>query len=140
MNTERYHLDRLCVGIHVTVIHLKYTTVLHHCNSHCTLNFEILWWCRQLMVLIWWCWSPWWCSSGIEWYVVKCLMIHFHFAPPPPHQLEWSTPRRKTPLNPSTDISTSCIYYSYIGLLPFMVSDGDGGDLGSSLHPSPSIF
>ena len=36
---ERDHLDRLCVGIHVTVIHLKYTTVLHHCNS--PLNFEI---------------------------------------------------------------------------------------------------
>ena len=30
----------LCVGIHVTVIHLKYTTVLHHCNSHCTLQFR----------------------------------------------------------------------------------------------------
>ena len=40
MNTERDHLDRLCVGIHVTVIHLKYTTVLHHCNSHCTLKFR----------------------------------------------------------------------------------------------------
>lgn len=53
------------------------------------------------------------CSSGIEWYVVKCLMIIFISILHHHHQLVKSpTPRRKTPLNPSTDISTSCIYYS----------------------------
>ena len=91
---------------HYTHYTPKYITV--HTYVHISKFFDG----TAMMVLIWWCMVL--VLSGIEWYVVKCLMIIFisilHH-----HQLvRCSTTQENTLLNPSTDISTSCIYYLFI--------------------------